>query len=273
MAARAIWKGVLRFGGVELPVKLYSAVEDRKIHFRLLDPETKRPIRQRMVDPESEEEVPREEIRKGYEVEPGRFVVLDEEELEVLRPEPSRDIELTRFVERGAIHPQWYDRPYFLGPDPSGGSTGGGSAGDYFALAAALDRTGREGVARWVMRNKGYAGALRSDGDYLMLITLRAAGEVISARDLEAPSGPPLEDRELRLAERLVEEYEEEDLDLAAFRDEYRDKVRELVAAKAEGKGVKLRKLRPRKEKPEESLADALEKSLAERKEGRKKSA
>jgi DNA end-binding protein Ku len=264
VAARAIWKGVVRFGGVELPVKLYSAVEDRKVHFRLLSPKTKQPIRQRMVDPESEEEVPSEEIRKGYEAEPGRFVVFEDEELEALRPEPSREIEVTRFVEEGAIHSQWYDRAYFLGPDPSGD----GAGGDYWALAAALEKSGREGVARWVMRNKAYAGALRSDGTYLMLVTLRRAGEVISARDLEAPSGPKLEERELRLAERLVEEYEE-DVDLAAFRDEYRDKVRELVAAKAEGKGVKLKKLRPRPE-PEGSLADALEKSLAERKEARK---
>ena len=264
MAARAIWKGVLRFGGVELPVKLYSAVEDRKVHFRLLSPETKQPIRQRMVDPETEEEVPSEEIRKGYEVEPGRFVVFGDEDFEALRPEPSRDIEVTRFVEDGAIHSQWYDRPYFVGPDPDAE----GSPGDYAALAAALHGSGRQGVARWVMRNKSYAGALRSDGEHLMLVTLRRAGEVISARDLEAPSGPELEDRELRLAERLVEEYEE-DLDLAAFRDEYRDKVRELVAAKAEGKGVKLKKFRPRREE-EGSLADALEKSLAARKKERK---
>jgi len=266
VAARAIWKGVIRFGGMELPVKLYSAVEDRKVHFRLLSPKTKQPIGQRMVDPETEEEVPSEEIRKGYEVEPGRFVVFGDEDLEALRPEPSRDIEVTRFVEDGAIHPQWYDRPYFVGPDPAG--DGDGAAADYWALAAALEASGRQGVARWVMRNKSYAGALRPAGGYLMLVTLRRAGEVISAEDLEAPSGPELEDRELRLAERLVEEYEE-DLDLSAFRDEYRDKVRELVEAKAEGKGVKLKKFRPRREE-EGSLADALEKSLAARKKGRK---
>lgn len=264
MAARAIWKGVVRFGGVELPVKLYSAVEDRKVHFRLLSPKTRQPIRQRMVDPETEEEVPSEEIRKGYEAEPGRFVVFDDEDFEKLRPEPSRDIEVTRFVEEGAIHPQWYDRPYFVGADPAGED----AAADYAALAAALHGAGRQGVARWVMRNKGYAGALRSDGTHLMLVTLRRAGEVISARDLEAPTGPKLEERELRLAKRLVEEYEE-DLDLAAFRDEYQDKVRELVAAKAQGKGVKLKKFRPRAE-PEGSLADALEQSLAARKKARK---
>ncbi len=257
MAARAIWKGVIHFGGVRLPVKLYAAVEDRKVHFRLLAPETRRPVRQRMVDPESEEEVPAEEVRKAFEVEPGRFVALSAEELAELEPEPSREIEIRRFVPRGAIHPQWYDRPYFLGPDD-------GSAGDYFALAAALDRAEREGVARWVMRRQGYAGALRSDGSFLMLLTVRHPAEVISARDLAAPDGPELEKRELALAARLVEAYAE-DLDLAAFRDDYRQAVRELVAAKAAGQGVKLRKLRPRREE-EGSLAELLEKSLGERK-------
>lgn len=253
--ARAMWKAVLSFGGVELPVKLYAAVEDRKVHFNLLSPGTGERVRQRMVDPDSGEEVAPEETRKGLEVEPGRFVVLEDEELEELRPEPSRTIEVGRFVDRGEIDHRWYERPYYLGPDD-----GAASEDDYFALAAALAKRGEEGVARWVLRNKAYAGSLHERDGYLMLVTLRGADEVIPAGELEPPGGPAPSKRERDMANQLVAAYEDE-FDPAEFHDEYREKLRELVEAKAEGATVKLRKLRPKK--PTESLAGALEKSLA----------
>lgn len=253
--ARVMWRAVLALDGVELPVKLFAAVEDRKVHFNLLSPNTGERVRQRMVDPESGEEVPSEEVRKGLELEPGRFVVLEDEELEELRPEPSRTIEVVRFVDRSDIDHRWYERPYYLGPDD-----GAAAEDDYFALAAALAKRGEEGVARWVLRNKAYAGSLHERDGYLMLVTLRAADEVIPARELEPPGGPALPEREREMAEQLVAAYEDE-FDPERFRDEYRHKLEELIEAKGEGKRVKLRKLRPKK--PPESLAGALEKSLA----------
>jgi DNA end-binding protein Ku len=263
VAARAIWKGVVRFAAVELPVKLYSAVEDRKVHFHLLEAESKRRVHQRMVDPERGRPVPKEEVRKGYEAEPGVFVVLDEEELEAAQPEPSRDIEITRFVDPAEINHQWYERPYWLGPD------GDAAAPTYFAVARALAGEGREGVARWTMRNKGYLGALRPRGDHLMLVSLRKAGEVIAAADLPAPKGRPVDAREVAMAEQLVaaleDEFRPED-----YRDEYRRRVRELVEAKAEGGGVKLRKLRPKKAAGED-LGGMLEASLERAKKERRR--
>jgi DNA end-binding protein Ku len=95
MAARAIWTGRLKLGSSELPVRLYSAVEDRAIHFHILDSKTKARVRQHMVHPETDEEVPQQEIRKGYEVDRGTFVLLDDDELSSLEPEASRDIEIT----------------------------------------------------------------------------------------------------------------------------------------------------------------------------------
>ncbi|HUH12073.1 MAG TPA: Ku protein [Longimicrobiales bacterium] len=115
--ARAIWKAKIRFGGVEVPVKLYSAVRDRGVHFRLLHRKDRVPVKQRMVDPESGEVVAYEDIRRGYETGQGTFVILDEEELAQAEPEPSREIEITRFVPPEQINHQWYERPYFLGPD------------------------------------------------------------------------------------------------------------------------------------------------------------
>ncbi|HEX6309011.1 MAG TPA: Ku protein [Longimicrobiales bacterium] len=250
--ARAIWKGKITFGDVSVPVKLYSAVQDRGIHFRLLHEKDLEPVRQEMVNPETGEVVAYENVRRAYATEAGDLVMLDEEELAELEPESSRDIEITRFVAPEVITHQWYDRPYYLGPDDS--------EAEYFALAQALRKQNREGVARWVMRKKEYAGALRVEGDHLMLMTLRHAGEVVPSSALQAPGGRALDRREVQMAKQLVAALEG-DLDLAAFRDEYRDRVLELVEAKAEGKVVKFPKA-PRK-KTDESLAKALEQSIA----------
>jgi DNA end-binding protein Ku len=138
MAARAIWKGELKLNSTKLPVKLYSAVEDRSVRFHILDDSGRKRVKQHMVDRESGEEVPNEEIQKGYEVEPGKFVILTDEDLESLNPKPSRDIDVDEFVSIDAIPQQYYERPYFLGPD--------GNQQDYFALAEALEKQKLEGI-------------------------------------------------------------------------------------------------------------------------------
>lgn len=263
MAARAIWKGVIRFEDVELPVKLYSAVEDRKVHFRLLATETddgaQTRVQQRMVEPRSGDAVPREETKKGYEVEPGVFVVLEPEELEELQPEASRTIEITRFVDPAELNHQWYERPYYLGPDaPNGGEA---ATRDYFALAEALAKKEKEGVARWVMRKKSYVGALRPEGDHLMLISLRHAGEVVPASALEAPRGRALDAKEVAMAEQLISALEG-DFDPERYQDEYRQRVLELVEAKAEGRTIEVPEPERPAEEPED-LVGALEASIA----------
>lgn len=250
--ARAIWKGIIGFDDVSVPVKLYSAVQDRGVHFRLLHEKDLVPVRQEMIDPETGKVVPYENVRRAFPTDDGRLVMLDEEELNELEPEASRDIEVTRFVEPSAITHQWYDRPYYLGPDDSDE--------EYFALKEALRRRDRQGIARWVMRKKEYVGALRVENDYLMLITLRHAGEVVASTALKAPGGRALDRREIQMAKQLVSALEDE-LDLASFRDEYRDRVLELVQAKAEGETVELPSI-PEK-KREASLAKTLEQSLA----------
>src|SRR6185436_16506984 len=143
MAARAIWKGVVKLGKAEVPVKLYSAVTDKSIHFRLLHKTDHEPVKQQMVNPETGEPVSFEEIKKAYPITRGAMVVLDKEELDKILPEASRDIEVTRFVDPEDIDHRWYDRAYYLGPDHS--------SEHYFALADALAKKGKEGVAQWVM--------------------------------------------------------------------------------------------------------------------------
>ena len=256
MSARAMWKGTLSVGSHEVPVKLYSAVEDHSVHFHLLDKRTKRRVQQAMVDPESEREVEHKEVRRGFEVEPGTFVVLDDEELASLEPESSREIDVVTFLPAGAIHHQWYERPYYLSPD--------GDAASYYALAQALARKDKEGLARWVMRKKRYFGALRSEGDYLVLITMRNAGEVLLPKELPRPGGRSASSREVRIARQLISMLEGP-FDPAEFRDEYNDRLLGFLRSRARGRRPKLAVVRRRREGG--SLEDDLARSLESMKE------
>jgi DNA end-binding protein Ku len=253
VAARAIWKGVISFSEVEVPVKLYSAAAEEAVHFRLVHEEDGTPVKQRMVAAESGDEVEPEEVHKAFEVERGSYVLLTAEELESVRPKASRDIEVTRFVPTGSLDPQWYDRPYWLGPD--------GDDEAYFALAQALAQREREGIVRWVMRNHSYAGALTAVGDHLALVTLRSAAEVVPVSALHPPAGPKIDAKERKLAEQLVSALQGE-FDLAEFHDEYREQVLAIVDKKRKGKKIEIPKI-PRRRSPEGSLENALRKSLS----------
>lgn len=251
MAARAIWKGVIRLGDVLIPVKLYGAVEEKTIHFRLLHKKDMTPVRQEMVHPETGEVVPAEAIHHGYATEEGEMVILTDEELKGLEPEASRDIEIISFFPCSAIDHRWFARPYFLGPD--------GESESYFALAAALDSAGSEGLARWSMRSKEYFGILRLEKGYPVLITLRHAEEVGQLADLKIPAGRAIDKKELALAEQFVSALADR-FDPAQYRDEYRERVMELIVGKASGKVIRLHKAAPKK--TTRDLKKALEGSL-----------
>jgi len=232
MAARAIWKGELALNSTKVPVKLYAALKDQTVRFHILDDKSKTRVRQHMIDPDSGEEVAKEEIQKGFEVEPGTFVILNEKELESLEPKANREIEIKHFVPPQAIAPEFYDRPYYLGPD--------GDQAAYFALAEALRKENKEGVAHWVMRKQPYVGALRAEGEYLMLFTLRSPDEVVSANELPRPAGRAPDKKELSMAKQLVEMLKGE-FNPKDYQDEYRQRVMEFVEKKAKGRAPKLR--------------------------------
>jgi DNA end-binding protein Ku len=258
MPARSIFNGVLKVASEEIPVKLYSAVEDKGVHFHLLDAKTKTRVRQHMVNPNTGKEVPAGDIRKGYEVQPGRFVLIDPEELERVEPEASRDIEITSFLPPHSMLHQWYDRPYYVGPD--------GDSKNYFALAEALESRDSEGLAHWIMRGKEYNGALRARDGYLVLMTLRHSDEVVLARDLPSPVGRPPDQREIAMAEQLISALAG-DFNAEEFRDEYRDRVMNLIERKAKGEKPKLVAMPKKKSAP--SLLDALSASLNAAKKGK----
>lgn len=259
MAARAIWKGQLKIGNTRIPVKLYSAVQDRTVRFHVLDDRHKMRVKQHMIDPDSGDEVAKEEIQKGYEIEPGSFVILTESDLEALQPPPSRDIEIAEFVDHDEISQQWFDRPYYLGPDDG--------AEDYFALVEALKNQEKEGIANWVMRNKYYSGALRPVDDYLYLFTLRDAKEVISADDLAKPSGAAPTQKELAMATQLVEMLRGE-FNPGEYKNEYRERVEKFIEQKAKGRAPRLQAVKSKRKTG--ALDAALQKSIAALKKGKR---
>jgi DNA end-binding protein Ku len=259
MAARAIWKGELKVGTTKVPVKLYAALKDQSVRFHILDERSRTRVKQHMINPESGEEVANEEMQKGFEVDPGTFVILDEKELESLEPKATREIEVKNFVPSQTIAPEFYDRPYYLGPD--------GDQTAYFALAEALRKQEREGLARWVMRKQPYAGVLRAEGDHLLLFTLRSADEVLSAKDLPRPPGRAPVKKELSMAKQLVEllkgQFNPED-----YQDEYRQRVMEFVEKKAKGRAPKLRLVKNKRQPA--SLDKILSKSIESLKKGKR---
>lgn len=250
MAARAIWKGEIKLGSSKLPVKLYSAVTDRSVRFHILDKHKTR-VKQHMVQPDNGDEVSSDKIQKGFEIEPGRFVIVTDEDLKSLEPKPSREIEITEFVPPDKISQQWYERPYYLGPD--------GDVKDYFAFAEALEKREREGIAHWVMRNKPYVGALRAQDGYLVLVTLRSANEVILAKDLPKPAGREPSKKELEMAKHLVSLLEGE-FNPKDFKDEYRERVLEFIERKAKGHAPRLTAVKTKRKTT--SLDSVLAKSI-----------
>jgi DNA end-binding protein Ku len=249
--ARALWKATLQIGEVGLPVKLYAAVRDRGVPFRLVHAKDGVPVRQRMVDPGDGREVPAAEIQRGVLLEEGVYVVLRPEELRAAEPEPSRTIQVTRFVPEDAVEASWYSRPYYLGPD--------GAAADYFALAEALRRSGRRGIARFVLRRRRQLGVLAPRGPHLALIALHAASEVVPAAVLAPPRAASISKAEAKLAEQLVAALDGR-FDPGKLHDAYRDRVERLIRTKLEGGRFEVKEPAP----PElaRNLAQALKQSL-----------
>jgi DNA end-binding protein Ku len=252
VSARSIWQGTLSVQKHEIAIKLYAAVEDRHVHFHLLHKRDRSRVAQQMVDPKTEKPVPLDEARKAFEAEPGLYVIVTREDIDRSEPKAARELRVSRFVPIDAIDPQLFDRPYFLGPDKD-------SANDYFALAKAVDRSHCAGIATWVMRKHSYVGALLSQFGYLMLITLRHADEVIPIQELDPPQGEALEAKERDLAAKLIDALSGQ-FEPQAYRDEYQERVHELIEAKRTGKKVKRQRVR-RPQSPG-SLADALRSSL-----------
>jgi DNA end-binding protein Ku len=255
--ARAIWSGSISFGLVNVPVKLYSAVQRKTVRFHQLDQEDNGRIQQKRVNPRTGEEVPYENLVKGYEIGQDRYVVVTPEELETLEPEQTRSIDIEDFVELEQIDPIFYDHPYYLAP-----ATGAEKA--YKLLLDALESSSRVAIARVVLRSKQNLVAIRPRDGVLAMETMLFADEVIPPDELDELSGESkvkITKRELDMAKELVESLSG-DFDPEKYRDEYRDRVLDLVERKAQGEEIVVDAEQPKpKEVPD--LMAALEASIA----------
>src|ERR671926_364734 len=175
---RAIWSGAISFGLVNVPVKLYSAVSPKTVRFHQLHAADGVRIQQKRVCPADGEEVPWDEIVKGYEIAPDRYVVIEPEELEALNPKKTRTIDIEDFVDLADIDPIFYDHPYYLAPGPGG-------AKPYRLLLDAMRETGKVGIATVVIRSKQHLVALRPMGDVLGMATMLFADEIVDPERLD----------------------------------------------------------------------------------------
>lgn len=252
MAGRALWKGSLFFGSANLPVKLHTAIREERIQFHLLHSRDHKKLRQQMVCAYDHKPVPPEEQSKGFELEAGKYIIVDPAELDQAVPEESRMIEVHEFVKSEEIDPVFLDRTYYLEPD--------NSAEGYALLAGALQELHVAGICTWVMRKRAYLGVLQASGNGLRLHTLRYADEVVPVQSLELDY-PPLSEKELDIACDLITKLSGP-FQPQKFEDEHQKKLRALIQKKA--RGEKLLLLPPRKLEPTgpDKLLQALEASL-----------
>lgn len=252
MASKAIWTGHIHFGDLDVPVKLHTAIKEERIQFHLLHRHDHVKLRQQMVCAYDNESVPAEAQVKGFEVEKGKYIIVDPAELEQADPQSSRLVEVHDFVRTRQIDPVFFERVYYLKPEIN---TKG-----YNALVGVLKEMDVAGICTWAMRKRYYFGALQSSGKTLRLTTLRYADEVISVKSLELPKINASE-KELKIGSELINQLTAP-FQPDKFENEHQKKLRQLIDKKARGEKITL--LRPRRLKPTASdkLLQALEASL-----------
>jgi DNA end-binding protein Ku len=255
---RAIWSGAISFGLVNVPVKLYSATSPKTVRFHQLSAKTGARIRQKRVDPSTGEEVAFEDIVKGYELSPEHYVMIEPNELDALDPKATKTIDIEEFVELSEIDPIYYDHSYYLAP-----STGGAKA--YRLLLEAMNESEKIAIGRIVIRSKQQLCALRPIGEALGLSTMLFGDEVLSPDridELDALGEAEASKREIAMAQQLIDSLSAE-FDPSKFKDDYRERVLELIEKKAAGEEIAVQ---PEAEdtEPAPDLMAALEASLAE---------
>jgi len=255
MAGARIWKGYIHFGRTDLPVKLHTAVKEERIQFHLLHRGDQVRLHQQMVCAYEKQPVPAEQQSKGFEVEDGKYVIVDPAELDQTAPESSRMIEVHEFVKTGQIDSIFLDRLYYLEPDIQDTQGKG-----YNTLVKALNELDVAGICTWNMRKRSYFGALQARGKMLRLNTLRYADEVIPVKSLELQD-VPLSEKELKIGSELIEKMAAP-FEPGKFENEHQKRLQEMIEKKARGEKIAI--LVPRRLKPTESdqLLKALEASL-----------
>jgi DNA end-binding protein Ku len=252
---RAIWKGAISFGLVNIPIALYSATRSETLKFRLLRGKDLSPVNYKRVAEADGKEVPWEEIVKGYEYEKGKFVVLKEEDFQRVDIEATQTVDIVRFVDLEQVSPTFFHKPYYMEPQKGGDKA-------YVLLREALKQSGKIAIAKVVIKTRQHLAAVKPQGNGLMLELMHFANELIDVTEFKLPATKDVGKKELQMAEALVNsmsgKWEPEE-----YVDEYKEALEKVIEEKIE-KGGKLPAVSQKKIKPTNviDLVAVLQKSL-----------
>lgn len=236
--ARPIWSGTLSFGLLNIPVQLMSGERSTDLSFRMLDARDKSPIRYERVNAETGEEVPWKDVVKAFEYDKGSYVVLEQEDIREAAPESHDAIDVEAFVDAAEIGPQYFEKPYVLVPAKK-------AEKGYVLLRETLEKTGKIGIARVVIRTREHLCAVLPRGDALLLVMMRYPQELVDVGDYALPEGKAgdyrISPKELQMAEALIESMES-DWKPAGYKDEFRERLHKVIEKRVKAKGGKVRK-------------------------------
>lgn len=250
---RSVWNGSISFGLVSIPIKLYSAVSQRSIGFKLLCKDCMTPIRYERHCEGCEGPVDWSDTIKALDLGDGQYLPFTKEELDTIKPEKTDRIEIIEFVDGTEIEPLYYDKFYFCGPARK-------TERSYFLFKKVLEDSGQVAIGRFVMREREYVAAIQSYHNGLLLATLNYSYEIRNIEDIETLAEPPeLKKQELELARKLVDQLRQEELDLEEFKDEFAERLQEMIEKKEK---IVVEKGEEEAPFDEESLMEALQASL-----------
>ena len=253
---RPIWSGTISFGLVNIPVRLFTAVREHRLSFHMLHDQDNVRLRRKMVCPADNKEIHPEHIVKGYEIHKDQYVIVRPEDLENCGPKSTKMIEITDFVNLTDIDPVYYDRPYYVLPQAA-------SAKSYRLLHEAMSKTKKVGVSKVVMHDKEYLAALRPLENIICMHTMHFGNEVVDTGKLDAPPESKVNERELKVAEQLIDSLASK-FNPGKYHDQYIDCVVAMVEKKAAGQKVVTQPQFEAKPVKANALMAALEASLAE---------
>ncbi|MGY4535937.1 DNA end-binding protein Ku [Mucilaginibacter sp. UYNi724] len=254
---RSIWKGSLGFGLVSIPVKLYSAVQKSSIDLDMLDARDHERIRYQRVNEKTHKEVPYDKIVKGYKINDDDYVIVEEADFEAAAPEKSKVVEIESFVDIGDVNPMFYETSYYTEPDTKNNKA-------YALLLQALKKSGKAGLARFVLRSTESLCIVHPIDNVLVITRIRFGQEIRGTEDLNIADDVAVSKKELDVGLALVNQYAE-DFDVSKFKDEYNDELLKIIKAKAKGKRPTIKKLKPRVTKSDD-LYEQLMSSLKSKK-------
>lgn len=233
---RAIWSGAIGFGLVNIPVKMYTAVEEHRLDLDMLDKHDHANIRFARINADTGEEVAWGDIVKGFKVD-GEYIVLDDDDFEAASPKKSQVISVEEFVSADEINVSFYESPYFLAPDKGGDRV-------YALFREALEKAGKVAIATYVMRGREHLCMLKAVENQILMLRLRFQEELREPKDLDFPTSAGIKPAELKMAMSLITQMTTKKFNIAKYKDTYTDELLKRIDAKAKGKVSKAPKFK-----------------------------